>query len=204
MRQITDRRTLVLWAGIALLAMILLGWMVGPGSTPLDDWFHRFTHSPARWLLFFTDPWVLAIMVVFGVAVAVHLHRRRLAVVMAVSPLVGIALAQLLKQIVGRRSGEELAYPSGHTTAAVVIGMLVLLVGTAAWIVVAAAVVTAFAMIGQGVTYHYFTDTVGGLLLGSAVVCIAALAVELDTRQPRLRRRSHRSITWPNDRDARS
>ena len=39
-------------------------------------------------------------------------------------------------------------------------------------------------MIGQGVTYHYFTDTVGALLLGSAVVCVAALAAELDTRQP--------------------
>ena len=33
-------------------------------------------------------------------------------------------------------------------------------------------------MIGQGVTYHYFTDTVGALLLGSAVVCVAALVAE--------------------------
>lgn len=185
MRQIADRRPLLLWPVIALLAVLLLGWLVGPGSTPLDDWFDRLTHSPARWLLFFTDPWVLAIMVVFGVAVAVHLHRRRLAVAMAVSPLVGIALAQLLKRIVGRRRDGELAYPSGHTTAAVVvIGMLVLMFGTAVWILVAAAVATTLAMIGQGVTYHYFTDTVGGLLLGSAVVCVAALVVELDTRQP--------------------
>ena len=39
-------------------------------------------------------------------------------------------------------------------------------------------------MIGQGVTYHYFTDTLGAALLGSAVVCVAALAAKLDRRQP--------------------
>jgi membrane-associated phospholipid phosphatase len=32
-------------------------------------------------------------------------------------------------------------------------------------------------MIGQGVTYHYFTDTVGGVLLGTAIVCVAAHAL---------------------------
>ena len=30
-------------------------------------------------------------------------------------------------------------------------------------------------IVGQAVTYHYFTDTVGALLLGTAVVCVAAL-----------------------------
>jgi membrane-associated phospholipid phosphatase len=32
-------------------------------------------------------------------------------------------------------------------------------------------------MIGQGVTYHYFTDTVGGVLLGTAIACVAALTL---------------------------
>ena len=39
--------------------------------------------------------------------------------------------------------------------------MLVTLAGAVWWAVVVAAVVIALAMIGQGVTYHYFTDTVG-------------------------------------------
>jgi hypothetical protein len=60
----------------------------------------------------------------------------------------------------------------------------VLVAGAAAWSVVLAVVVSVLAMVGQGVTYHYFTDTVGALLLGTAVVCAAALVAKLDRRQP--------------------
>lgn len=170
---------------MSVVAMAVLGWAVGKRSTPLDDWFHHLRRSPARRLLFFTDPWLLTIVLMFGIAVALFLGRRRLAVVMAASPLIGIALAQVLKPLFGRRSGESLAYPSGHTTAVVtVMGMLVLVAGAAWWAVVVAAVVSALAVTGQAVTYHYFTDTVGALLLGSAVVCVAAVAAKLDRRQP--------------------
>jgi hypothetical protein len=179
------RRALLLWPGIAVVAMFVLGWTVGTGSTPLDNWFHHFRRTPARWLLFFTDPWVLTIALMFGIALALYLGRRRLAAVMVISPLVGIVLAQMLKRLFGRHSEGDLAYPSGHTTAVVIVmGMLVLLAGAAWWAVVVAAVVCVLGMVGQGVTYHYFTDAVGALLLGSAVVCLAALVTELDTRQP--------------------
>ena len=179
------RSRLLLWPAIAVVAMFVLGWAVGKGSTPLDDWFHEFRRTPARWLLFFTDPWVLAIALMFGIAVALYLGRRRLAAVMLIAPLVGIVLAQVLKRFFGRQSEGDLAYPSGHTTTVVIVmGMLVLLAGAVWWSVVVAAVAGLLAMIGQGVTYHYFTDTIGAALLGSAVVCVAALAAELDTRQP--------------------
>ena len=179
------RSRLLLWPAIAVVAMFVLGWAVGKGSTPLDDWFHEFRRTPARWLLFFTDPWVLAIALMFGIAVALYLGRRRLAAVMLIAPLVGIVLAQVLKRFFGRQSEGDLAYPSGHTTTVVIVmGMLVLLASAVWWSVVVAAVAGLLAMIGQGVTYHYFTDTIGAALLGSAVVCVAALAAELDTRQP--------------------
>jgi membrane-associated phospholipid phosphatase len=104
---------------------------------------------------------------------------------MVISPLAGILAAQVIKRVIGRMKGDGLAYPSGHTTMAVIVmGMLVLLAGAAWWSVLVAAVVSMLGMIGQGVTHHYFTDTVGGLLLGTAVVCVAAAAIELDTRQP--------------------
>jgi hypothetical protein len=50
--------------------------------------------------------------------------------------------------------------------------------------VATAVVVVPLVMLGVGVTFHYFTDTVGGLLLRSAVVCLAALVAKLDRRQP--------------------
>ena len=62
----------------------------------------------------------------------------------------------------------------------VVMGMLVLVAG-GAWAVLAA-VTVALAMIGQGVTYHYFTDTVGALLLGTSIA--ALIAQRLDRCQP--------------------
>ena len=81
---------------------------------------------------------------------------------MVVSPLVGIVLARLLKRLFGRENDGVLAYPSGHTTAAVVVmGMLVLVAGAALVGVVVAVTFCLLAMLGQAVTYHYFTDTLG-------------------------------------------
>jgi membrane-associated phospholipid phosphatase len=175
----------LLWPAIAVVAMFALGWAVGHGSTPLDDWFHQFHRTPARKLLYLTDPAALVAVLAFGVAVALRLRRWRLAVVMAVTPMIGVVLARLLKDFFGRENDGALAYPSGHITAVVVVmGMIVLLAGAEAWVLLVSAVVVTLAAIGEGVTYHYFTDTVGALLLGSAVVCVAAVAAKLDTRQP--------------------
>jgi membrane-associated phospholipid phosphatase len=122
----------------------------------------------------FTDPRVLALVLAAAVAVALYRRQWCLAVVMVVSPPVAVVLVELLKRLFDRQKGGALAYPSGHTTAAV------------------AAVV--IGMLGQAVTYHYFTDTVGGLLLGTAIVCVAAQIARLDTCQPRVRSASQRGL----------
>ena len=185
MRQIANGRALLAWPPVAVAAMVVLGLAVGKSSTGLDEWFHQFRRSPARELLVFTDPRLLTVVLAVGVAVALYLRRWRLALVMVASPAIGIVLARLLKEMFGRENDGAFAYPSGHTTAAVVVtGMIVLVAGGAFWAVLVAGAFTLLAMIGQGVTYHYFTDTLGGVLLGTAVVCVAALVVELDRRQP--------------------
>lgn len=155
--------------------MLLLGLAVGRGSTVVDDWFHRFRHGPAKWLLFFTDPRVLMIVLLACVGVALYRRSWRLAAAAVLSPLVAVTLVELIKPLFGRESGGDLAYPSGHTTLTVVVlGLVVLLAGGALWAVLGAAVFGLLGMIGQGVTYHYFTDTLGAVLLGTAIVCVAA------------------------------
>jgi hypothetical protein len=57
-------------------------------------------------------------------------------------------------------------------------GILVLVAGAAVWSVLVTVAYCALGMIGQGVSYHYFTDTVGALLLGTAIVCTAAWLIE--------------------------
>ena len=158
--------------------MVFLGWAVGKGSAPVDDWFHRQGHSPARYLLFFTDPRVLALVLVVSVAVAASQRRWQLAAAVVLTPSVAIVLARLLKPLFGREKEGAFAYPSGHTTFMVgVLGMAILVAGVASWAVVVAVAWCLLGMVGQSVNYHYFTDTIGALLLGTAIVGVAALTL---------------------------
>jgi membrane-associated phospholipid phosphatase len=124
------------------------------------------------------NPWVLASVVLATIAVALHRHRYRLAIATAVCPLVAMGLARVLKPVFGRERGPVFAYPSGHTaTLVAVMGMVVLAAGAALWVVLIAIAYSLLGMLGVGVSFHYFTDTVGGLLLGTTIVCVAALVL---------------------------
>jgi membrane-associated phospholipid phosphatase len=141
----------------------------------LDDWFHQHGRH-VRYLMFLANPWLLASVVLATLAVTLYRRQYRLAVAAAVCPLLAMGLARLLKPVFGREWGLAYAYPSGHTaTFVVVMGMVVLVAGAALWAVLVAVVYCLLAILGVGVSFHYFTDTVGGLLLGTAIVCVAAL-----------------------------
>jgi hypothetical protein len=56
--------------------------------------------------------------------------------------------------------------------------MAVLIAGVAWWALLVAIAFCLLGMVGEAVTYHYFTDTLGALLLGTAMVCVAAWLVE--------------------------
>jgi membrane-associated phospholipid phosphatase len=159
--------------------MVLLGLAVGKTSTPIDDVFQRTgraTEPYSGLLLFFTDPRVLTVILVVAVGITLWRKRWRLAVVMVLCPEVAVYIERGFKLFFGRNKGGGLTYPSGHTTLAVtVLGMVLLAAGAALWSRVLAGVFVTLGMLGQAMTYHYFTDTIGALLFGSSLVCLAGL-----------------------------
>lgn len=169
--------------------MLLLGWAVRQGPTGIDTWFqHLGRHMGHQRHLFLAFTFPPAVALVLAGVIAVTLRRRQwwLALAMLLSAPLAILAVQVCKRIFGRNKGGELAYPSGHTTfAVVVLGLLVVAAGVAAWAVIVAVTLGLLAMFGQAITYHYFTDTIGGVLLATSVVCLVALiARREDQRAP--------------------
>jgi len=163
---------------VGLPLMVLLGLAVRDGSTPVDDWFQHGRGSALGRLLFFTDYRTMLLALAVALGLALYRQRWTLAAVVAVTPVAAVWLSRLCKNLFGRLKEGAVAYPSGHTTLMVsVLGMLILVVGARPWVVITAIVWALLGVVGQAVTYHYFTDTVGALLLGSSVVCIAAAIV---------------------------
>ena len=179
------------WPPVAMAAMLVLGLAVRHGPTPVDSWFQALGRELGpyrRTFLLFTDwRWLTPVLLV---AIVVVLWRRQwwLAAAMAVSPPLAIAVARLCKHLFGREKGGALAYPSGHATFVVVVmGMVLIAAGFAAWAVVVAVTISVLGMFGQAITHHYFTDTVGAALLATSVVCVAYVLTRptLDRCQPR-------------------
>lgn len=167
------------WPVVGLTVMVLLGWAVRTGPVPIDDWFQQVGVEFGSYrdvFLVFSKPLLVTAGLLAGVVVALRQHRKRLALAMVVSPLVAITVVRVIKPIFGREKGGALAYPSGHTTFLVAVAsLLVLLAGMRLWALVVAVCVVLLAMFGLSMTFHYFTDTIGGVLLGTAVVGIAAV-----------------------------
>lgn len=167
--------------------MLLLGWAVGKGSTPLDDAFLRLNdrHPEVGWLLFFVDLRTQLVLWVCTLAVVLWRRRWRLALVTVLSPVVAISVVRLLKPLFGREKDGTLCYPSGHVTALVVVlSLAVLAAGCAAWGVMVAVAVCLLGVFSIACTFHYFTDTIGALLLGTAVMCVAVLSAGLAPSRP--------------------
>ena len=162
--------------------MVLLGLVVGHGSTAFDDWalrvMQRVFGPDPHWMLYFS--WALPMMVILGIAVLIALVRRRwrLAVVVALCPVLSVIATRLLKPLFGRYKGDALAYPSGHTTVVItVMAMLVLAAGVSVWLLLVAGVITAIGGLSMAATdLHYLTDNIGAAFLASATVCLAVLA----------------------------
>lgn len=162
--------------------MVLLGLVVGHGPTAFDGQalrvMQRVFGPDPHWMLYFS--WALPMMVILGISVLIALVRRRwrLAVVVALCPVLSVIATRLLKPLFGRYKGDALAYPSGHTTVVItVMAMLVLAAGVSVWLLLVAGVITAIGGLSMAATdLHYLTDNIGAVFLASATVCLAVLA----------------------------
>lgn len=174
------------WPSIGMPLMVLLGLGVRDGATPVDAWMQQAHGGPMSWLLVFTDYRTAQALMLAGVVVALIRKLWVLVPAIVVAPYLGAELAGVLKPLFGRLKGDGLAYPSGHTTVMVVVlGMLILAAGARRWLVWVAAAVAVLGIIGQAVSYHYFTDAVGAVLLGTSLVCLTAVALRWAHRRTR-------------------
>jgi undecaprenyl-diphosphatase len=155
----------------------VLSWLTRPGST------------------------VPLIAVSAAIAAGCLIARRPNGVVLAVTavPVTAFLNDMVLKHLVGRTHLGQLSFPSGHTasamTLATVLGVLLhdparrtaTRVVRAAFVFVACAVAALVAVGVIGLRWHYFTDTVGGVALGTGTVLALALLIDLVPAVPRSR-----------------
>lgn len=168
------------WPTVGLLATLALGWAVGRGSTPIDDWFSRATLTlvggQPRWLLIFTSGWLVLAVTLACLVVALSRRQWALAAAVLACPFAVTVATMALKSLFDRRNGPYLEYPSGHTALLVaVLGMMVVVAGSTlarGWALAGATLVCLLGMVGLvACGYHFFTDTVGGAMLATALVC---------------------------------
>ncbi|WP_366941387.1 GNAT family N-acetyltransferase [uncultured Microbacterium sp.] len=192
-------RTRMLVGGTALLAgAVVLGLVAvtafGGGVNGLDQGWHDLTKG-------IRQPWMLAISYALNwigggwrasllvplllIAALVIVRRWRAAVFAAASLVLSVALAQLLKALFSRARPEDMlvvsdpgSFPSGHTANAATLAVILYLIFPRRWVAVLGAIWTvAMALSRTILSVHWLTDTIGGMLVGSAaVVLVAAVA----------------------------
>lgn len=170
-------------------------------DTAVLNWLTRDTDFVIKdSTLALTDPMLTVGTCATVVLIALMFRRWDLAALGVVGPLAGLALESwVLKPSINRLFGltEELskgtvkagyAFPSGHETGVTSAVMLLVIVclgsgwsRRAGIFVVSLGVVWvaigSIALVRNG--YHYFTDTLGGILLGVAVMIATALVIDV-------------------------
>ncbi|MCX2934611.1 phosphatase PAP2 family protein [Mycobacterium sp. CVI_P3] len=208
----------LLSAGLfSLLAAFAVGlnaeWLAGL-DTSVADWF--VAHRSAQWRVdadgafgaFGRPGYVASVALIGGALLSLRARSAVPAVLVVGSVGVGVVVEQMLKMAVRRASTTvaelqglrlddyEHTFPSGHVTgSAALLGMLAVCVGAgcsraakAALAVLAAAGVLFVAFLALYTKAHTFTDVIGGMILGGAIVSLgAAILGEFTPKDHRVR-----------------
>ncbi|MCZ7461708.1 phosphatase PAP2 family protein [Streptomyces sp. WMMC940] len=185
---------------VLLLVTVAVGWepLVSADRTVAvelhesalaEPGFTRANRLLSDWVW---DPWTMRALVVAVVLGLLWRGERLPALWVAAASLLGAAVQQILKVLVGRQrpvwtepvdSAHYAAFPSGHAmTATVTCGLLLWLLartGAGPGLRRTAALLAAVSVLGVGFTrlylgVHWLTDVLAGWLLG---ICVVAVAV---------------------------
>ena len=197
-------RRVAVTAGIAgLVLAVLLGGvvMLRNGGLPFEvdeEWAEDVLgfHGPVGDLIAYFMNWlgggfVGVVVIPVGVGIVLVIARRPWgALYFIVASAASAGVVQLLKDLYGRARPEDMlvssdfgSFPSGHVANAATIAVALGVIVPVVWVWVGGAVYTVLMAITR--TYlgvHWFTDTVGGLLVGAGVALIvwAVFAVPLE------------------------
>lgn len=188
------RRMLWGWGSGLLAAAVLLGAVIVFGfSEPpgFDSWWNDFVSAHradgmvdfAMVLNAIGGGWIAILGVPLLVIAALLLARRwRAAVFAALCFAASAGAVQILKHLFGRARPDDMivasdfgSFPSGHTANAATIALVIWILFPRVWTAIVGGLwIVAMALSRTFLSVHWATDTIGGALVGSAVVLLLA------------------------------
>lgn len=185
------RRWILVSALTALAAGIGLGVVIavrGNAALGVDvEWMEEMVEHrsallevPALFMNFFGGSLSATVLSVAIVVLLVVRKRRYTALFFAIAALASSAIVQLLKALFSRSRPEDIlvitdpgSFPSGHVANAATLAVALAIIAWRWWVWIAgAAYVLLMAVSRTYLGAHWASDTVGGLLVGAAVVII--------------------------------
>ncbi len=198
-------RVALLWSGVGcLLAATVLGAVVALGVTDapaIDRWWNTVVADQrGPWLINFAHfmnevggGWIAVLVIPLSIMLALVIARRwRSAVFAAAAFVLSAAAVQLLKHLFSRTRPDDMlvasdfgSFPSGHAANAATVALVFWLIFPRVWVaLVGIAWVMAMAYSRTLLSVHWATDTLGGALVGAAIVLLlgALLLPWIETR----------------------
>lgn len=207
--------------GFALLVVgFLFGILIALGTDILDidGWWNTLVGTfyqgirPFSLLMnFLGGGWFATYVVPLGVAAVLVLVRRPWGALMfLVATALSAGLVQVLKSVFGRARPEDMlvisdhgSFPSGHTANAATMAVLLVIIFPRVWVFVAGLLWTLLMGFSRTQVHaHWFSDTVGGAILGAGAALVVAAAFTIPILQERERASARTSIFLQRERGA--